>query len=158
MKEIPLTQGKFAIVDDEDFHFLSNFKWCAVLSNGNFYALRRIKRSGKWTTIKMHTVLMKTPAGLVVDHVNGNSLDNRRVNMRLCSASDNNRNKKNAPGATSKYRGVHWANAAKKWKASISINNRCHYLGIYASEIDAARAYDAAAYKHYGNFSNLNGV
>ena len=96
MKQIPLTQGKFSIVDDEDFPLLSQFKWYAHLEHGYFYATRassRDKVTGKQKVISMSRFIMNAPKGMLVDHKNGDTLDNRRKNLRICTHAENGRNR-----------------------------------------------------------------
>lgn len=153
MKEIPLTQGQFAIVDDDDFDWLSQWKWCALKrKSGDFYAVRRKPYGG---LLYMHKVILNITTG-DTDHINLNKLDNRRSNLRPATRSQNMRNlnkiKRNGT-STSQYKGVYWRR--NRWEVSIRLPKRT-YLGSFDSEIDAAHAYDAAARDCFGEFARTN--
>ena len=153
MKYIPLTQDKFAIVDDEDYDFLMQWKWFAQFNwnKTGFYARRR---EGK-RKIYMHRVIMKTPPNKYTDHINHISHDNRKCNMRICTNKENQENRQvHIFGKTSKYRGVSLEN--KKYVACIKHNDKKIRLGRYDIETDAAHAYDSAAKQLYGNVVCLN--
>lgn len=157
-KEIPLTKGKFAIVDDEDYEELSKYKWQAssIRRNEICYATRKVIVNGKRKEVKMHIVINRTPAGMDTDHINGNGLDNRKENLRTASPSQNaiNIGKRKKSGTSSSYKGV--GRNGKKWASVISLNGKKIYLGMYESEIEAARVYDAKAKELYGEFALLN--
>ena len=144
-KEIPLTQGKFAIVDDEDYEYLSQFNWYANRICNTYYAVRCITLSrGVSTTLFMHHAIMgKPPKGYIVDHENHNGLDNQRHNIRFVTKRQNAQNLSN-PNLTSEYPGVSWDKADKIWRASIRIKGRKTQLGRFSEEIDAANAYKKA--------------
>lgn len=171
MKQIPLTQGKFALVDDEDYEFLMQWKW--LVHNelhkkyrgtkiDKFYGARaqwdKITKSYK--TIRMHRLIMDCPKGMQVDHIDGNGLNNTRNNLRICTAAQNgmNRRKFVVPTNRSKFKGTTFDKGRRRnpWKARIKVNGKDLYLGCFASEIDAAKAYNVAAIKHYGEYANLN--
>jgi len=143
MKEIPLTQGKVALVDDEDFGRLNKFKWYANSKRNTFYAGRGGTRSdGKRFCILMHQEIIETSNGMEIDHINGNGLDNRRVNLRSVTTRGNHQNlhiKK-----TSKYPGIYQEKESKKWRAQIQINGKRQYLGKFKTEIEAFNAYCSA--------------
>jgi hypothetical protein len=148
-KKIILTQGQVAIVDDEDYEYLNQWKWYAKYNKNikNYYAARaeylgRINGKYNQKTIFMHRVIMNPPKGKVVDHVNHDTLDNRRSNLRIVYRRQNDQNKKNKK--TSNYPGVSWHKATKKWTAQIVINKKKKYLGIFADEREAAKAYENA--------------
>lgn len=147
MKLIPLTQGKFAKVDDEDYNDLSRHKWRLC---SNRYAGRLSK------TIYMHRVVAKTPPGMDTDHINGDTLDNRRSNLRTCSATENQRNRSKNSSNKSGYKGVSWNINAGKWRATITVNRKNIHIGYFATAELAAQAYDDAAQKHGGEFARLN--
>ena len=149
---IPLTQGKFAIVDAEDYERLSRHKWCAAKSNGRFYA----QRTENGRTIKMHREIMNPPPGMVCDHKNHNTLDNRKSNLRICTVSQNQQNRLPSTGGTSQYKGVAWNEGHQKWAAQIQHNRRQIHIGYYDYEADAAIAYDDMAVELFGEFACLN--
>jgi hypothetical protein len=154
--EIPLTQGKVALVDDEDAH-LAEFKWHACRIKRNWYAYRNVRLpSGRGTTQKMHRVILDPGHGRQVDHVNGDGLDNRRANLRPATNAENTRCGRMRSSNTSGYRGVVWAKWAGRWRAQITVDGRLISLGYFADPVDAARAYDAAAVKHFGAFARPN--
>src|SRR3990167_208372 len=105
MKYIPLTKGKFALVNDEDFEYLNQWKWC-YLNNPNGYAIRAIYPNKHQKIIYMHRFLLKAPKSKQVDHINGNSLDNQRLNLRLCYSYQNQSNQIRKKISFSGYKGV----------------------------------------------------
>lgn len=151
-KLIPLSQGKHAIVDDEDYDFLMQWKW---YYNGRYVA-RRDRDTGR--IIYMHwEIIGKPEKGNVVDHINGNSLNSQKKNLRICTPAENMRNrKKTLSKVSSQYKGVTWHKQASKWTVHISINFKKKYLGLFTSELDAAKAYDTAAREYHGDFARLN--
>lgn len=151
-KAIPLTRGFFAIVDKCDYDFLNQWKWCCAL---NGYAVRSVKINGVRKILLMHRFINNTPHGLQTDHINGNKLDNRKENLRTCAVRENACNK-SPRGGKSKFKGVAWHKKTNRWRAYINITNKQIFLGLFLSEIDAAKAYDAAAVKHHGEFARLN--
>jgi len=144
MKKIKLSQGKYALIDDSDFELVSKFKWSAYKSNYVYYASRSIKINGKIKTIKMHRFILNiTNSSIIIDHINGNGLDNRRKNLRIGTKGDNNRNKKNIKKSSSKYLGV-YKMASNKYRALIQLNNNKIFLGDFDSEYAAYNAYKLA--------------
>jgi hypothetical protein len=101
-------------------------------------------------------MIMRPPKGMVVDHIDGNGLNNRRSNLRICTRAENNRNRRPTPGGSSRFRGVYRCRVADRWIANLSVNNRTVYVGLFADEVEAALARDAAARKHHGRFAWLN--
>jgi hypothetical protein len=157
-KEIQLTQGKVAIVDDEDYIKCLRCKWCCNLIHGKYYAITVIKTNGKWKEISMHRYIMKPKNNLQVDHINSNGLDNRKENLRLCTQSENKRNRIKNKNNTSGYKGVIWNKLANKWQSQIKYKNKLIYIGIYSDIHKAAEAYNTAAIKYHGKFANLNKI
>ncbi len=156
MKQIELTQGKVALVDDKDFEWLSQWKWHAIrLSYCGFTAKRTCYFCGQQKQVFMHRIITNAPTNMVVDHKNHNTLDNQRHNLRVCTKMQNQHNRKKQEGS-SKYKGVYWYNSTKKWCAAIKSNNKRTYLGYFDNEMEAAKAYDVAAKKLHGEFANLN--
>ncbi|MBW8041200.1 MAG: endonuclease [Planctomycetes bacterium] len=157
-RRIHLTQGKYAIVDPEDYHRLSKHKWHLVRSPRSDYAARCITiGKGRQKHIAMHRVIMNAWDGQFIDHINHNGLDNRKANLRLASMAQNSWNKRKQRGKhSSKYKGVSWFARAKKWQARIQANGTKIFLGNFTKEIDAAKAYDRAAIKYHRDFAYLN--
>lgn len=150
-KEIKLTQGKYALVDDDDFEWLSKYKWCYC----NRYAIRQPSRKlGKRKLIQMHKEIMNTPDNLNTDHINGNGLDNRKCNLRICTHQQNLFNQKRRSNNVSGYKGIRPDKYG--WEAVIGYNYKTITLGIYATPEEAAQAYDKKAIKLFGNFAKLN--
>ncbi len=159
MRQIKLTQGKVAIVDDADYEVLSKHKWYAQLIGKVWYAQRNIKKTnGQRTIQKMHRLVMNPPAKIGIDHINGNGLDNCRCNLRICSQSENCQNQKAIRGGTSKFKGVHFHKQSNKWMARIHVNYKSIYLGVFDAETKAAIAYNEAAAYFFGDFARLNEV
>jgi hypothetical protein len=152
MKLIPLSQGKFAMVDDEDYEYLSQFKWNAHKNGKTYYAERYNTVNGKQLYSRMHREVMNTPKGMEVDHRDHNGLNCQKHNLRNCTHKQNMSNQRSR--GYSKYRGVMWVAPRKKWTAVI-LNPRC-YIGYYDDEITAAKEYDKVAKERYGEFANLN--
>lgn len=156
-KEIPLTQGKVALVDAEDYDWLNQWKWYASKQkNGSFYAMRRIKENGKRFPVLMHRIIIKTPKNMETDHINRNGLDNRKYNLRICTNSQNQMNRGKPKNNKSGYKGVYWNKKDKRWRAEIMVNQHLNFLGNFSMKEDAALAYNKAAIKHYGEFAYQN--
>lgn len=149
------------LVDDDDFEELNKFKWVIQKTNDNYYATRSIRVDNtKRMGIQMHRTVMKLKQGdgLIVDHKNHNGLDNRKENLRIVTASQNNQNRRSRKNSTSKYLGVCWFKRDKKWQAAIKTGGKQIKLGFFISEIDAAKAYNQAALKYFKEYANLNKV
>jgi hypothetical protein len=172
MKRIPLTKGKYALIDDADFECVNQFKWAYSSKNG--YCCRSIQGSAfniktgkkKNISILMHRFILNAPKGMEVDHKNGNRLDNQRKNIRICTISENRRNcSKRKSKCLSKYKGVTFERRSGRknkstvpWKAAIRAPGvkSPKFLGFFATEKEAALAYDSAATLYFGDFSKLN--
>ena len=159
MKQIQLSQGLHAIVDDDDYETLSTKRWHAVKMGTKakplFYAARNItiaKYKGRLEL--MHRVIMQAPKGMVVDHKNSNTLDNRKENLRLCTQGENMKNIRSGSNKYG-YRGI-CKTSPTTFVASIRVNAKAKYLGNFPSAEAAARAYDSAAIEHHGEFAKLN--
>ena len=156
-RKIYLDEGKWTILDQQDYYRLGNFKWHVTGTNSRFYAVRSIKVDNTHTTrMYLHREIMNAPKGLVVDHKDGNSFDNRRANLRLATRSQNSCNKRKRANTSSRFIGVYWDKAKRKWVARIKYQGKSRMLGNFVNEIDAAKAYDAAANKYFGEFARLN--
>jgi len=157
MKEIQLTKGYVALVDDEDFEALSKHKWRAVVENSGYVrAIRNSPReNGKQKTIYMHRFVLNTPADMHVDHIDGNPLNNCKSNLRLCTNAENQRNKGKQKKNTTGFCGV-VRRHSKGFQAQLKLNRKTLSFGTYPTPEEAARAYDAAALKYHGEFARLN--
>ena len=161
MKEIQLNKsrpcknmGKYvALVDDEEFESLNQFKWCVAKSEKIFYAVRTISIDGKRRNLPMHNAILK---GKGIDHIDHNGLNNQKSNLRFCTVSENAMNNRKQENAVSIYKGVCFCKRRKKWKATIQINGKSSYLGHFSSEVEAAKAYNAKAVELFLEFANLN--
>jgi len=146
MKEIILTQGKVALVDDDDYEELNKYKWYATVSRNTFYAGRNTSRNDnedhKQHAIIMHRVIMNPPPDMKIDHINGNGLDNRKENLRIVTNRENCQNLHIQK--TSDLPGVHWHDRDKIWRAEIRIGDKRYNLGSYDSEYLASLAYKRA--------------
>lgn len=154
MKEIPLTQGKVALVDDEDYLELSKHKWYARKDGNTYYAERQNPRdpvTHKQTKILMHAIIVGTPKGMETDHINGYGLDNRRENLRIVTTRQNGQNRHHIK--SSKYPGVTWNKCKGKWESQININGSVRHLGCFEIEIDAATTYRVACAVLIGGIS-----
>lgn len=161
MKKIPLTQGKFALVDDEDFERINNFKWYANKSytTNTWYAERTPIVNGKKINLRMHReILGITKKQIYVDHIDHDGLNNQKLNLRKCTASQNQANGSSARTSTSKYLGVSWDKSRGKWRASITKNWSFVRSARFDSEKDAAIAYNRWALEVHGQYANLNNV
>lgn len=137
---------KTVLLDVEDEH-LRDLYYAGVT-----YAMREVEDK----TTYMHRVIMNCPEGMQVDHINGNKKDNRRSNLRICSASQNMANRSKPSNNTSGYKGVGWRKSRCKWIASIRVNSNLYHLGSFDCKHQAALTYDIAAKKYFGEFADLN--
>ena len=159
MKKIPLTHGKVALVDAEDYNWLSQFKWRTQKSGKRpdaFYAVRSMTIKKRRTTIQMHRQIIKPPPGLEIDHKNNNGLDNRRCNLRFCTRSQNMANSRGHTRRRSSFKGVSFHTQFRKWRAIITKNKKNLHLGFFKSQVRAAMAYDDKAKELFGQFANPN--
>lgn len=149
---IPLTRGQVATIDDEDVH-LSRKRWRALWRNGRgWYAMRN--EGSK--VVYLHHAVLGPVATAEIDHVNGNGLDCRRANLRPATNSQNQANRRAPRNNTSGFRGVSWHKSEGKWRAVIKVHQRQTQLGYFGAPEDAARAYDAAARRAFGEFARVN--
>lgn len=157
-KRILLTQGKVALVDDEDYEWLNQWKWYAIKRGNIFYAARYIGKWPKQRTILMHREILNVPKGAEIDHINCKGLNNRKSNLRICTHQQNTQNQRKPKYKSSKYKGVHWSRIAKKWAATIRHNNKGIHLGYFVNQIEAAKTYNKKAKALFGEFARLNNV
>lgn len=149
VRRIPVGKGLFALVDAADYEKVSKYRWYASVHGPNIYALAYV--NGRAVT--MHRLLMKPRKGYVVDHIDGNGLNNRRCNLRVCTPTQNLANK--APrGGSSHFVGVY--RRRDKWIAHVTRRGKCHYVGLFDDEIEAAKARDRKAYELHGEYAYLN--
>lgn len=152
MKRIQLTQGKHAIVEDQDYPLVSQYKW--IYSSKGYAITHNPQNNKQW--IWMHRLIMSTPKDLQTDHINGNKLDNRRSNLRICTSSQNRVNIIHPINSTSTFRGVSWNKEKNRWSSQIQVNNKRILIGRFNNERHAAIAYDLWARDIFGEFSLLN--
>ena len=149
---MPLSGGVAALVDEDDYAALACFKWSKWENgSGHIYAARR--QHGR--VVYLHRLIMGAAPGQVVDHRNGDTLDCRKSNLRLCRTRQNNQNRAKAANRSNPYKGVDLRQNGK-WRAKISVGKRTVHLGYHDTPELAARAYDAAAVEHFGEFARLN--
>jgi len=158
MKTIDLTQGQKAIVDDEDYERLNIFKWCAAWEKDakSYYAMRNVRNGKKRTIKRMARVIMNAPLDKQVDHINHDTLDNRKSNLRLATCQQNHFNMKPQTRTSSIYKGVSFYKSTHKWEAYIKKDGMKHHLGLFKSEKDAALAYDRVALKMFEEYAYTN--
>jgi hypothetical protein len=151
VKTLHLSQGKTAIVDDEDYERVSSRKWhynCGYVKTNDY--------SNGHIIIKLHRFILNAPENMIVDHINGDKLDNRKENLRLCTQNENTKNARKRASATSKYKGVSFPKTRNKWQVQIQLNKKKMHVGYYTDEIEAAKAYDKKAAELFGEYAVLN--
>jgi hypothetical protein len=159
--EVPLTQGKVAVIDDADWPIVAPYRrYASKQPNGRFYAIANLWNPEKYAQdkIRMHRLILGiTDPAIKVDHRNLDGLLNRRENIRACTNAENIRNRpKGSTPTSSKYKGVSWASFREKWTAQIVVNKKHIILGNFDSEEDAARAYNDGATRYFAEFARLN--
>jgi hypothetical protein len=156
MIQIPLTQGKVALIDDDMFDRVLYFKWYALKHYNTYYASTYIKLpNGNESTITMHRLIYGFPNSHI-DHVDGNGLINTKENTRLATNGQNQMNRQKTKNASSHYKGVSWIKADNAWKGSIKVNGINMHLGYSKDQIQLALRYDMAAIYYFGEFAKLN--
>ncbi len=159
MRQIKLTQGKVALIDDSDYAELSKHTWYALkYRSGDYYAVRNVRIDGRRHVISMARQILGLEFGdkRQADHRDHVTLDNRKDNLRVCTRQQNMMNRKPPRNTISQFKGVSWHKAAKKWKAQITVAGESIYLGFFVVEINAALVYDIYARKYYKEFAYLN--
>lgn len=155
--KIPLTQGKFALVDKEDYERLSKNKWYTQKCSNISYAIRKTNGNlhVKQRTIRMHREIMCPPVGMFIDHIDGNGLNNTKKNLRVCTPSQNVMNRGKPKNNTSGFKGVCFYKQTKKWMAQIMKEGQQIYLGSYNTSEQAYKAYCEACIKYHGEFAHI---
>jgi hypothetical protein len=154
MVEVPLTRERIALIDDDDFETVSRFKWCCDRQKDMRSPIYAITWN-KGKIMRMHRLILNAQPGQLVDHINGNGLDNRRSNIRICTIAENAHNIHKTRGK-SIFKGVSWHDKHKIWDVTITLDCTRIYIGTYKNELEAALAYDEAARKYHGVFASLN--
>jgi hypothetical protein len=155
MKQIPLTRGYFALVDDEDYERVAKIKWILKPSGCTRYAHGWNKQTKRQVVMHRYILGIESGSRPLVDHVNLDGLDNRRSNLRLCTNSQNGANRRhNRSHTTSRFKGV--GKRGNRWQAQIQVAGRRVKIGCFSSEEDAARAYNDAAVAIWGEYARLN--
>jgi len=156
-RRIYLGEGKWVILDQQDYCRLSGFKWYVNGNGVNFYAFRNMVVGPGLTRMKsMHRDIMNAPKGILVDHRNHDTLDNRSSNLRLATHSQNTCNRRKKKNGSSQFLGVYFNKEKSTWDSQIMHNGKKIWVGRFQTQIDAARAYDEAARKYHGEFARLN--
>lgn len=151
MKQIKLSQGKVAIVDDDDYERVNAYKWFAHKNRNTYYAETKIERKN----IALHRLILGV-TDQHIDHINRNGLDNRKCNLRYATISQNNINSAKKKGCTSIYKGVYFHKDRGVWVSRARLHKGYYYLGSFQNEIEAAKAYDRKAIELFGEFACLN--
>lgn len=157
MKIIKLTQGERTLIDDEDYDKVIKHSWC-VHKNPKKHTIKKYAKARiNKRNVYLHRFLLKPDSKILIDHINRDGLDNRRKNLRLVTASQNSMNSTGRVHTRkSKYKGVSWIRRDEKWAAKIEINNKKIILGVFNSQIQAARVYDKKAKELFGQYARLN--
>lgn len=154
MGHIKLTDGTLTLVDRDVAADLGRVTWWHWRKGRYSYGVRVVTIKGRKYSFKLHRVVIDAPPGMMVDHINGDGLDNRRANLRLVSMSQNQMNRRTLDGCSSRFKGVSWVPAMGRWRAKVG--SKATHLGYFDDQEDAARAYDAAARQLYGEHARTN--
>lgn len=152
MKTITLTNGQVVKVDDDDYEKYGDLTWRQC----NGYASRELWKNNKRRRVYLHRLILGEPSGMEVDHANGDKLDNRKVNLRIATKTENRRNIGMRSNNTSGYKGVFWHKRARQWRAGICVDSKALDLGSFETPEAAAQAYNEAAKKHHGEYAWTN--
>jgi len=155
-KKIQLTQNKICLVDEEDYNWLSKYKWYAHKEGSNWYVTGR--EIGNKKIIRMHRLILNPPNDMQIDHIDGDGLNNQKNNLRICTLQQNRMNQRPRPG-NSKYKGVYCIkknNIPFRWHSHLNINNKRINIGYFKTENEAALAYNKKAIEVFREFAKLN--
>jgi hypothetical protein len=153
---VPLTRGFEALIDAADAPLISRWSWHVILSRKTQYAVLTLRDKGERIAFSMHRLLISAPRGVYVDHINGNGLDNRRSNLRLCSNVQNSYNAGLRKDNTSGFKGVAFHKTSGKWQAFIKVDGRRLCLGTFIDKDDARQAYQQASSNFHGEFGRVS--
>ena len=150
MVSIALAHGYVSTIDEIDVESVAGHRWHAVdCGRGRIYVRGKLGY--------LHRFIMKPGAGQIVDHIDGDGMNNTRSNLRVCRQAENVRNREGNKGPkTSLYKGVYWAKDIKRWRAYVEVDGKRRWLGCFLSEDEAAKAYNDAAVRLHGEFARLN--
>ena len=156
----PLTKGYSTIIDEEDLELISQKSWHALLTKTGARANTNVKREDGYINVDLGRFLLGLKPGdkREVDHINRNTLDNRRCNLRIVTKAQNAKNKSISRDNTSGYNGAQWHKTDRKWRARIGTDGKQIFLGNFDTREDAAHAYNKAAKKYHGEFASLNEI
>ena len=143
----------WAIIDSSDAPEIAPHRWCKSFHG---YVVRRTNKENGLKLVRLHRVLIQPSKSELVDHIDGNPLNNRRSNLRICTSAENSRNARISKNNVSGYKGVSWAKRCQKYRASIGVDHKQIHLGLFSNPEDAAEAYNRAALLHHGEFASLN--
>jgi len=147
----------YVLVDEDDVEKVSEYTWSISLTNGRMYIKGYI--SDSLNKVYIHRLITNCPKDKLVDHINHNVLDNRKINLRICNSSENTQNcVKHRDGVTSKYKGVHYCNSIKKYISQIRCNGKRYHVGIFNTEYEAAMAYNKKAIELHKDFAFINEI
>lgn len=159
-RKIPLTQGKIALVDDEDYEYLMQWKWQAFYQqNTHSFIARRMtskRKEGERKSIIMHRIIMNAQKGQIIDHINHDTLDNRKENLRFCTHSENMQNRTIQSNNKARYKGIYWRKSRNCWEVRVHKNCKLKRVKCVHDKIEAALVYDEFAEEVHGEFAKLN--